>query len=61
MNKKFTQEFNNEERISFQDCTQIIHAFSLMDLLAKEKFVQICLRIYERAEAMEKMSPIDVS
>jgi hypothetical protein len=59
INFKFSQLFN--ENLKFQDCTMIIHSFSLMNMLSKDKFIDLCFKLFERKDAKNQLSALDLS
>lgn len=60
MNEIFMSAFN-QEYVYFQDCTQVIHSFSLMNLVAQDKFIQFCFQLFEKKDALERMTILDIS
>lgn len=59
INNQFSMIFGDS--LSVQDCTIIIHSFSLMNLLSKEKFISLCFKLFEREDVKTAFSPLDLS
>lgn len=59
INQQFSMIFN--DNLSMQDCTVIIHSFSLMNMLSKEKFIALCFSLFDRSDAKSAFSPLDLS
>jgi hypothetical protein len=59
MNQRFSQLHDSGVPISIYDCSVIVHSFSLMKLLSKEKFMHITLQLFETNKTMDIL-PIDI-
>lgn len=46
INHQFSMIFS--DNLSVLDCTIIIHSFSLMNLLSREKFISLCFNLFDR-------------
>ena len=47
MNEVFVKFFN-QEHILYNDCMQVIHSFSLMNILAEAKFLDFSNQIFQK-------------